>query len=441
MKLAVQVQDLKFILSLGEGSQTAKWLGVVAAQRYAMEMRPSGRSRSREPSNHDRGFFLPGGVRGPNGVEVLDPDVKLCDVFDDGALVIVELQQQVEIDADDGGPVHTAFTAGAFCNSEASRMREKLAAGRRKLEAQERNRRMAANKSGLDMNTLIAGELRTEDEVRAAFEFDWESTDFTGSAKGPAVVEEIRLILLEHFRTLNAVFQHYSGEVVPGEPFGVPFQEFLHIMHLYAGFDIVQHRDLLDGQLFAKFAARKAKRLSRANFLRALVAAAKFQTDQQASDATVPESLETILTQFVNPVWEVVSADAAMKALRSDRVKRYLRSSRHRIQRIVETCSESGSTTLTSFEFRNMCSATGIVGTLSTEANSKEKVEKVCHSAIASAHGDPDPDRELNDLVFGEIIHAVARVALDATGGSNESTPVDKVCLAIDQLAHYSTRS
>ena len=49
---------MKMNIPCGDGEQKVKWLGLVAAQRYAL-MVPQGRSRMREASHATTGFYLP----------------------------------------------------------------------------------------------------------------------------------------------------------------------------------------------------------------------------------------------------------------------------------------------------------------------------------------------------------------------------------------------
>jgi hypothetical protein len=58
MQLNLSVNGLTFAVPCGEGNQSIKWLGLVAAQRYAF-MAPHGRCRTREDAHVKIGFYLP----------------------------------------------------------------------------------------------------------------------------------------------------------------------------------------------------------------------------------------------------------------------------------------------------------------------------------------------------------------------------------------------
>jgi hypothetical protein len=69
---------------------------MVAAQQYEIR-KPKGRARSREPANSSRGFFLPSGMQSEKGEYLRDPNAKVNEVFTDGAELVVELQDAVEV--------------------------------------------------------------------------------------------------------------------------------------------------------------------------------------------------------------------------------------------------------------------------------------------------------------------------------------------------------
>ena len=67
-----------------------KWLAMVAAQRYSLAV-PHGRSRAREDSHSKRGFFLPE-MLWTEGQLLTNPDARISDIMEDGAVIHVNLQ-------------------------------------------------------------------------------------------------------------------------------------------------------------------------------------------------------------------------------------------------------------------------------------------------------------------------------------------------------------
>jgi hypothetical protein len=134
MKVKVNVNGLEFFVPCGDGDQSLKWLSLVASQQYSIR-RPNGRSRNREESKSKTGFFLPLSVQSAKGEELSDPEQRINEVFQDGAEVRIELQEEVEIDAI-GAPVLSEWQVKSFAVGEASKLR--LAADVSGLAAWER---------------------------------------------------------------------------------------------------------------------------------------------------------------------------------------------------------------------------------------------------------------------------------------------------------------
>ena len=86
------------------------------------QAKPNGRTRTREDhADRRQGFFLPADVSGADGS--LAPDLIIRDVVADGGTLSVKLMTKVEVD-DIGAPIQTPWQLQAFTNgSEASRRR------------------------------------------------------------------------------------------------------------------------------------------------------------------------------------------------------------------------------------------------------------------------------------------------------------------------------
>ena len=115
MKIKVHCQGLAFDVPCGEGEQSMRWLGVVAAQRYSL-MLPQGRTRLREQAHSKRGFYLPHNVSSRmDGDIVHPPHARINEILQDGAEVTVTLQNEVDVD-ELGAPVVSEWAAEAFCH-------------------------------------------------------------------------------------------------------------------------------------------------------------------------------------------------------------------------------------------------------------------------------------------------------------------------------------
>ena len=85
-------------IPVGPGTQSLKWLGLVAAQRHALlakHTKINRRSRAAQP-DEGQGFFLPEDMI-VNG-ERLAPSAIIRDVIGAGDVITVDLQTSVELD-------------------------------------------------------------------------------------------------------------------------------------------------------------------------------------------------------------------------------------------------------------------------------------------------------------------------------------------------------
>ena len=86
-------------IPVGPGTQTLKWLGLVAAQRHALlakHTKTGRRSKQGAQPDEGQGFFLPEDMIGPGGR--LAPSAIIRDVIQEGEIIQVDLQTSVELD-------------------------------------------------------------------------------------------------------------------------------------------------------------------------------------------------------------------------------------------------------------------------------------------------------------------------------------------------------
>jgi hypothetical protein len=151
-----------FSLSVGDGSQSLKWLSMVASQQYALR-KPAGRSRAREGRDDkgSPGFYIPESMSSSKGQAFDNPNLKISDVFQDGATCCIALSTVLEVD-EIGAPVLTQWQSKAFFNGEAGKMRalggaeREKAERRRAKEVQDRVMTME-NRKRFEMQVNVSG--------------------------------------------------------------------------------------------------------------------------------------------------------------------------------------------------------------------------------------------------------------------------------------------
>lgn len=172
MRVKVKVKNLVFSVPCGDGEQSLKWLSMVAAQQYEIR-KPSGRARSREPANSSRGFFLPMGLHSGKGEAMRDPNAKINEVFVDGAEVMVELMETVEVDAI-GAPALSDWQQKCFCVGEATKL--KLSCDmNRKEEERRRQLQQKRFETNVAMSSNIGGIETIGIEAVNQDHYDWSS--------------------------------------------------------------------------------------------------------------------------------------------------------------------------------------------------------------------------------------------------------------------------
>lgn len=108
-------------LSVGDGRKSFKWLGLVAAQRFAGLAKPQGRRRHREIRRnndfcHTNAKLLPSRVC-TDGSPFCHPDSLLCNEVADGDEVVVWLTDKMAVDSV-GRPAVDRWMHIAFETSE-----------------------------------------------------------------------------------------------------------------------------------------------------------------------------------------------------------------------------------------------------------------------------------------------------------------------------------
>eukprot|EP00618_Florenciella_parvula_P012785 CAMPEP_0119476528 /NCGR_PEP_ID=MMETSP1344-20130328/7012_1 /TAXON_ID=236787 /ORGANISM="Florenciella parvula, Strain CCMP2471" /LENGTH=460 /DNA_ID=CAMNT_0007510309 /DNA_START=108 /DNA_END=1490 /DNA_ORIENTATION=- len=457
MKVKVNVHDRIFVVPCGEGGQTMKWLAMVAAQRYALAV-PNGRSRAREESHSKRGFFLPE-MLWTEGQLLTNPEARISDIMEDGAVINVNLQQNVELD-DVGAPKLSAWAEHAFSHSNASKMRVEIAKRRqaaadREVERQaimeRRQKEYASRKSQGAMHVVVAGDLESNEDVEAALMYDLNTLDLRAIEKSPVQHKALRLVLLEHFRMLNSIFIHYCGVARPGHIFGMCYDEFAHFLHLCNMCHARHDEEALRG-IFAESASNRLpgglnssapipKLLSRADFVYGIMRAAASLATGGAADTV--DAIEDALLEKIQPGWEAYQQDAILQAMSEKSTQAMIQDNRTHLKRVFEQHSrpEDGPGQTANRDvmllegLKDACEESGLLAEVLAEERADEKARKICLNAVLSAQNDPEEVRELPEVAFMEFVHAVARIAVEVL----ESKDVQqKIRIGIDYMLEYS---
>ena len=122
MRVTVHVAHAEFVIQVGRGNQTLKWLATAAAQRFQNSLVNHGRLRQREVDGN-LCAYLPSGITSPRpednkeedaaGSASFSPSDRIRDVLQDGDHVYVSLTMDQDVSRDKGAVV-TSFQRAAF---------------------------------------------------------------------------------------------------------------------------------------------------------------------------------------------------------------------------------------------------------------------------------------------------------------------------------------
>lgn len=408
MRVKVRVEKAQFDVPCGEGRQPVKWLGFVASQRYGM-MVPHGRVRAREDSEA-RGDTLPADVK--NKGKSIDPKALICEVFEDGAEVTVELMK-VELD-EIGAPKYTDWQEKAlFSNgSKTSEIRRKGKESRAKIEVAEARirseieRRQKESRRYEEASQVVLGHLESEADVAVALELDYPH------------INEQRSALRDYYRELNKVYIRYAGVGKIDQPNGMTVEDYGHFIHL------------------SKIARLRVKGsedpCDRADIHRAFETATKQRANGLMSRAEFIKSLlqflplEDLMQHHIRPFLNARRGEFQV-AFDSIPIQDAIQHTRPNLQRVYDAYKP-----MTLPALKRVLSDSGLVALVFTDDDNTEHIDKIALDVFLAVQHDPPFNLELDSLVFIEFIEAYCFVASDLLTAAN------KIDIALNQLADFS---
>jgi hypothetical protein len=466
MRVQVTVKGATFWVPCGEGDQSLKWLSLVAAQQYELR-KPQGRARYREPANSKRGFFIPSGMSSAKGVAFRDPTAKVCDVFQDGASVTVELQETVVVDSINA-PVQTDWQQKCFCEGPASKLRissenlrkeEELrhSAELLKLEKDAKNRKrmeQAGAMDGMSVGSNFSVNVQEYGIQAVNGAADWSMiADVVGetSKKDQDELEEYFPVI---FPVLNDIYAHFAGQRrnntnnnknSKGDNASMSFAEFSHFLHAarvehaYKDSDVIREYVLTTKRRLARSSSNESKSdvetedfITRIEFLAACIV-----VGIQKADGTMRSSgsVEALLKKYLEPNWlEPRSATKVRVLIDGPRTNTMLTDSRPYLKEVFDHYTSDIGGVMTEECFASVMKEAGILMRQPGEGNdsAEERMNALAANSFFGAQGFPPRHLELNELVFAEFIEATCRLSLESLNTSAEEFA--RVQLGVDAL-------
>jgi hypothetical protein len=342
-----------------------------------------------------------------------------------------------------GAPVFSQWTEAAFASSEAASIRVQIAKERQALDAaaqksrEAQERALAADES-VSMNVLVAGPLETDLDVSTALNYDWSAMDINSVEPKEAGQLKLKELLEVSYRVFNSIFIFYCGSARPGHVFGMDYDEFSHFAHVYGLFHAKNDAATIK-KVFLEAAIMRTRGkkpiepilLSRADFV---FGAMKLMTASSGGDYPAAFLCIEAEIEKLSSLWSKFSDNAVIAAMEGRQIEAILTANRPHLRRIVNKFSADANT-LTPEQFQELCSNSGICSTTLTEEGGVAKVLQMASNAALVSQREPSRDRELESMVFGEVIYSIAQIA---TTVMDPSDPTKSIRLGVDQLLEYS---
>ncbi|ETV84267.1 hypothetical protein, variant [Aphanomyces astaci] len=341
MQVTLAVHGLSFPVACGEGMQSIKWLGLVAAQRYAL-MLPHGRCRTREDAHSKNGFYLPSEVRNSEG-DLLSPWSRIVECVREGETITIVLQHEVPVD-DIGVPQLSSWAVSAFSNTTNQRVTDD---DNDLIAADEKDDHVAAKKGGsvysnlqgysssFHANHVKSGQFISQDELESAFYHDVARLALDEFVKDPKEKDDVEDVLLKYFDCLVAIFKHYSlgfGE----DAYSMSGAEFNHFVHESTLLHHVKDAALLD-KLFVRALREPGNvRLSRVEFMQALVLVVVTHNKMYGDDMPFLPALEKALKDSVKPACNRLTSGPFRDTLHSDGMLAMLQEAKPKLSRVYD---------------------------------------------------------------------------------------------------------
>ncbi|ETV91498.1 hypothetical protein H310_14017 [Aphanomyces invadans] len=420
MQVTLAVHGLTFPVACGEGMQSIKWLGLVAAQRYAL-MLPHGRCRTREDAHSKNGFYLPSEVRNSEG-GLLSPWSRIVECVRENETITIVLQHEVPVD-DIGVPQLSSWAVSAFSNANNQHVdHDKSTAADEKNDVESFSKgdnrssvysNIQGYSSSFHASHLKSGQFISQDELESAFYHDVAQLEIDEFLKDPKDKEDAEDVLLKYYDSLVAIFKHYGlgyGE----DSFAMSGAEFSHFVHETALLHYVKDASLLDKLFVQALPDNEKVALSRVGFIQALVSTIVTYNKMYGDDLAFLPALEKALKDAVKPACTRLTTGPFRDNLHSDGMLSMLQEAKPKLAKVYDKYASGKQNNvegpiLSVSDFRSLVQDSGIFCT-----GDSDKHEALFNQAINQCFTGMSEikDGEKQFVVFVEFIEVICRLSL-----------------------------
>jgi len=237
VSVTVKVGSYKFKVPIGNGSQSIKWLGLVASTRYS--------DMSRENNKLDQNDQWITGNYTPSCISLfgtcVDPGVLLSDLLKENRENLefeVELAQEIKL-SEGGTPILDSWTIQAFCHSDEAKAKyESVATGGTVVADDEQLEKPQIFESTFPSE--FHSPFENPEQIVYEMEKDWLliKNDKSFSAMFGTqenAIEQVKVALLESFENIGFLIHFYSWT---SRNDSLTANECLHMLHCGGLFDL-----------------------------------------------------------------------------------------------------------------------------------------------------------------------------------------------------------
>ncbi|CAK4086161.1 unnamed protein product [Aphanomyces euteiches] len=416
MQVTLAVHGLSFPVACGEGMQSVKWLGLVAAQRYAL-MLPHGRCRTREDAHSKNGFYLPSEVRNSEG-ELLSPWSRIVECCRENETITIVLQHEVPVD-EIGVPQLTPWAISAF--SKDNNVHDIVTDGDEENDDEKDSVQpnngiysdMLGYSTAFHANHIKSGQFISQDELESAFYHDLtflKLDDFVNDQRDKDDVEDI---LLKYYDCLVAIYKHYSlgfGE----DSYAMSAIEFSHFVHESSLMHYIKDANLIDkvvGQVSAGDTSALA--LTRAGFIQTLIRVVVTYNKTYGDDIPFPAALEKALKENIKPACLRLTSGPFRDTFHSDAILAMFQEAKPKLAKVYDKYAsmkhKSSSRILCVSDFRSLIQDSGIFCTGDSDRH-EQLFDEAIQQCFIGMKEIKDAEKQL--LVFTEYIEVICRLSL-----------------------------
>ena len=413
------MDDEKLDLSVGDGTQSFKWLALAVQTRMKQE------KIARRRNGPDDVLVI--GISNERG-DLLDPGDKIFEhtINPEGIAVTIELAPSLAND-EHGDPLLTDWYAAAYVKSTSgSKWHDEITAWRDRLtKIREDNRALDIPSHSL----LHIGEFSATDAIKA-FELDWARIDLEkiGIGKGDFRRKAIHDLLRESYHIICNFFQHFVSTGRVGDKYGLSVVEFGHILHYLRVHNYRSSKDRVV-DIFYGVVVGETPLMSRPNLVEGLI---KFCI-LEYPDKSLPEEALSLIHGAMGEYWTQLNSNyIAYTSYGDEMLKQAMLQYYHPMKEAFSLWSDKSSKfgpSLKISDFTEMLCTSGL-----TDATN----DQACLNAFLQSQLNPTLAWELDELVFIEFFEALARVAIQIidTAGFSDAQKVRQVFNVISDLQH-----